>query len=101
MLQKFYRIDIGYINRLLEVSNGGISSLGLLGIGQNQNNIEELKIVDDTVENLEKYKNQYADIWANVSGCFQNYLRSASDVVIEKTQDDLRLNMLSDIDLKN
>ena len=86
---------------MLEVSNGGISSLNLLGIGQNQNNIEELNIIDDTIINLEKWKNYYADIYANVSGCFQNYLRSASNVLIEEMQDDLRLNMFSDIDLKS
>ena len=36
------------------------------------------------MKNLENCKNYYADIYANVSGCFQNYLRSAPDVHIEK-----------------
>lgn len=45
---------------------------------------EELKIIDDTIENLEKCKNNHADIYANVSDCFQNYLRSEPDVLIEK-----------------
>ena len=61
-----------FINRLLEVSNGGISSLSLLSIGQNQNNVEELKVIgDDTIENLEKCKNYYADIYADVGGFFK------------------------------
>ena len=83
---------------MLEVSDGDISSLNLSGISQNQDDIEEFKIVNDTVENLEICKNYYADIYANVSGCFQIYLRSAPDVLIERMQDDLRLNLYSNID---
>ena len=68
-LENLQRKDWSYfINHLLEVSNGDISSLILVGIGQNQNNMEELKIINDTVENLEKCKNYYADIYANFSG---------------------------------
>ena len=62
-----------FINRLLEASNGDISSLSLSRIIQNQNDIEELKIINGTVENLEICKNCYADVYANVSGCFQSY----------------------------
>ena len=90
-----------FINRLLEVFNSDISSLNLSGISQKQNDIEEVKIINDTVENLETCKNYYADIYANVSGCFQKYFRSAPDVLIEKMQDDLRSNLYSNIDLKN
>ena len=86
---------------MLEVSNDDISSLSLLGIGQNQNNIEKKKIINDTTENLKICKNYYADIYANVSRCFQNYLRTAPNVLIEKMQDDVRLNLFSNIDLKN
>ena len=68
-LENLQRKDWSYfINHLLEVSNGDISSLILVGISQNQNNMEELKIINDTVENLEKCKNYYADVYANVSG---------------------------------
>ena len=86
---------------MLEVSNGGISSLNLSGISQNQNDVEELKIVNDTIENLEICRNCYADIYANVGGSFRNYLKNAPDVLIEKMEDDLRLNLYSSIDLKN
>ena len=86
---------------MLEVSSGDISSLNLSGISQNQNDIEELRIINDTVENLGICKNYYADIYANVSGCFLSYLRSADDVLIKKMQDGLRLNLYSYIDLKN
>ena len=86
---------------MLEVSSGDISSLSLGGTSQNQNYIEELKIINNTVENLEICKNYYADVYVNVIGCFQNYLRSAPDVLIQKMQDHLRLNLYSYVDLKN
>ena len=90
-----------FINHLLEVSSDDIFSPSLSGISQNQNDIEELKIINDTVEHLGICKNYYADIYANISGCFQNYLKSAPDVFIEKIQDDLRLNLYFHIFLKN
>ena len=79
---------------MLEVSSDDIFLLNL-------NDAEEIKIINDTVENLKIGKDNYADIYANASGCFQNYLRSAPEVLIEKIQDDLRLNLYSNIDLKN
>ena len=51
--------------------------------------------------NLEICKNYYADIYANVGGSFQNYLKSALDALIKKMEDDLKLNLYSSIDLKN
>ena len=60
------------INRLLDVSGNDISSLKLNRIAQNQNNIEKLKIINDTIENLGICRNYYADIYANVSSSFQN-----------------------------
>ena len=90
-----------FMNRLLDVSSGDIYSLNLSGISQNQNDIEELKIINDAVESLEICRNYYVYIYANVSGCLQNYLRSAHDVLIEKMQDELRLNLYSHIDSKN
>ena len=86
---------------MLEVSNGGISSLNLSSISQNQNDVEELKIINDTIENLEICRNCYADIYTNVGGSFRNYLKNAPDALIEKKEDDLRLNLYSSIDLKN
>ena len=84
-----------------EVSDGDITSLNLGGIiSQNETDVEELKI-KDTTENLQICKNYYADIYANVGGSFQNYLKNASDVLIQKLEDDLRLNLYSSIDLKS
>ena len=57
-----------FINHLLKVSDGGISSLNLINLSQNQNDANELEVINDTIENLEIYKNYYSDIYANV-GC--------------------------------
>ena len=57
-----------FINRLLKVSDGGISSLNLINLSQNQNDANELEVINDTIENLEICKNYYSDIYANV-GC--------------------------------
>ena len=89
-----------FINRLVEVSEGDITWLNLHGISQNENDVEELKIINDTIENLEICKNYFAAIYANGSSSFQNYLKIAPDVLIEKMEDDLRLNLYSSIDLK-
>ena len=86
---------------MLEVSEGGITLLNLSRISQNKNDFEELKIINDTIENLEICKNYYADICANVGGSFQNYLRNSPDVLMEKMEDDLKLNLYSSVDLKN
>ena len=86
---------------MLEVSKGDITLLNLSGISQNENYVEELKIINDTIENLEICKKCHADIYASVGGSFQNYLKNAPNVLIEKMKDDLRLNLYSFIDLKN
>ena len=51
-------------------------------ISQNENDIEELKIINNTTDNLQICKNYNADIYANVDGSFQNYLENAPDVFI-------------------
>ena len=52
-------------------------------ISQNENDVEELKIINDTIENLQICKN-YADIYANVGGKLQNYLKNVPDALIQK-----------------
>ena len=90
-----------FINRSLEVSEGDITFLILSGTSQNKNVIEELKIINNTIENLEICKNCYADIYANVGGSFQNYLKRHPMFLFEKMEDDLKLNLYSSINLKN
>ena len=70
---------------MLEVSKGNITSLNLIRIeNQNENDLEELKIINNTIENLKICKNYYTDDHANVGGSFQNSLKNAPDLVIEK-----------------
>ena len=90
-----------FINRLLEVCDGEISSVNLFNLSQNQNDANELEIINDTIENLEIFKSYYSDIYANVGCVFQKYLQNASDNLIQKMQDDLRLNFFPNADLKN
>ena len=90
-----------FINRLLEVSDGDISSLNLINLTQNQNDTNELEIINDTIENLEIRKSYYSDIYANVGCVFQNYLQNASDNLIQKIQDDIRSNLFLNTDLRN
>ena len=83
-----------FIKCFLKVSEGDITSFNLSGISQSENDIKELKIINDTIENLEIFKNYYADIYENVGGSFQNYSK-------KKMEDDIRLNLYSSIDLKD
>ena len=46
--------------------------LNLSSISQNQNDVEELKIIIDTIENLEICKTYNTDVYAN-KGSFQNH----------------------------
>ena len=90
-----------FINRLLEVSDGDISSLNLINLSQHQNDENELEIINDTIENLEICKSYYSDIYANVGCVFQKYLQNASDNLIQKIQDDISLNLSLNAYLKN
>ena len=72
-----------FINHLLEASKGDITSINLGRIiSQNENDVEELKIMNDTIDNLQICKNVNTDIYVNVDGSFQNYLKNAPDVLI-------------------
>ena len=75
--------------------------LNLINLSQNRNDANELEIINDTIENLKKYKNYFLDIYANVGCVFPNYLQNASDNLIQKLQDDIRLNLFLNTDLKN
>ena len=85
----------------MEVSDGDISSLNLINLSQHQNDGNELEIINDAIENLETCKSYYSDIYANVGCVFQKYLQNASDNLIQKIQDDIRLNLFLNTYLKN
>ena len=50
---------------------------------------------------MEICKSYYSDIYVNVGSVFQKYLQNASDNLIQKAQDDIRLNLFLNTDLKN
>ena len=85
----------------MEVSDGDISSLNLINISQNRIDTNELKIINDTIENLEICKSDYSDVHANVGRVFQDYLQNASHNLIQKMQDNIRLNLFLNTDFKN
>ena len=70
-------------------------------LSQNQNDSNELEIINDTIENLEICKSYYSDIYTHVGCVFQKYLQNASDNLIQKIQDDIRLNLFLNTDFKN
>ena len=90
-----------FIKYSLEVSDGDISSLNLINLSQNRIDTNELKIINVTIENLEICKSYYSDIHANVGCVFQDYLQNASHNLIQKMQDNIRLNLFLNTDLKN
>ena len=85
----------------MEVSDGDISSLNLINLSQHQNDENELEIINDTIENLEICKSYYSDIYTHVGCVFQKYLQNASDNLIQKIQDNIRLNLFLNTYLKN
>ena len=73
VLEKLQNRDWPYfINRLLDILDGDISSLNLFNFDQNWNDAEEIEVINDTIENLKICKTYYSDIYTNVSSVFQN-----------------------------
>ena len=63
--------------------------------------MNEIQINNNTFENLEICKNFYSDTYENVGCVFQKYLQIVPDVLLQKIQDDIRLNLFVNIDLRN
>lgn len=51
-----------FINRLLELSKGDITSLNLSGVDNKQNNFDDIKIINDAIDNLTICKGDYSNI---------------------------------------
>ena len=90
-----------FIKCLLEVSDGDISSLNLINLSQNRIDTNELKIINDTIEDLEICKSYYSDIHAKCWLCFSRLSTDAPHNLIQKMQDNIRLNLFLNTDLKN
>ena len=91
-----------FIDRLLAVSKGDITYLNLSGADDSsQNNFEEIKIINDTIDNLTICIDYYSNIYANIGATFHQYLEKFPAFFIEKKEVDLTLKHYSFIDLKN
>ena len=91
-----------FIDRLLAVSKGDIMYLNLSGADDSsQNNFEEIKIINDTIDNLTICMDCYSNIYANIGATFHQYLQKFPAFFIEKMEVDLTLKHYSFIDLKN
>ena len=101
-IEDLQRRDWSYfIDRLLKVSEADNSSFELFNPDHNRVNMNEIQINNDTFENLEICKNFYSDIYENVGCVFQKYLQNVPDVLLQKIQGDIRLNLFVNIDLRN
>ena len=90
-----------FIDRLLAVSEGDVTFLNLSGVDDSsQSDFEEIKIINDTIDNLAICKNYYSNIYANIGATFHQYLQKTPPK-IEEMEDDLTLNHYSFINLKN
>ena len=82
------------INILLEISTEQLD----ISYFSNPN---EISILSQLSENLHICKEYYNSIYHNVAGCFQEYLIRLPDLFVEKMEDDININLFSNIDLKN
>ena len=74
-----------FIDRLLAVSEGDITSLNLSGVNDSsQNNFEEIKVINATINNLTICKDYYLNIYANIGATFHQYLQKITAFLIEK-----------------
>ena len=83
-----------FIKKMLEVSQGDISSLNISGIG------EDIKIINDEFDNLKVCEDTYSYFYSNIGCAFQSFPQATHEKHIENIEKDLALNLYF-IDLKN
>ena len=83
-----------FIKTLLKVSTDQVDISSL-------SNPNELSILSQTSENLHICKEYYNSIYHNIAGCFQEYLIRLPNLSVEKMENDININLLSNIELKN
>ena len=83
------------------VSKCDITSLNLSGVdGSSQNNFKEIKVINDTIENLTICKGYCSNIYVNIGATFHQYLQKIHAFLIEKMEEYLTLKHYSLISLK-
>ena len=83
-----------FIKTLLKVSTNQVDISSL-------SNPNELSILSQTSENLHICKEYYNSIYHHIAGCFQEYLIRLPNLFVEKMEDDININLFSNIELKN
>ena len=83
-----------FIKTLLKVSTNQVDISSL-------SNPNELSILSQTSENLHICKEYYNSMYHNTAGCFQEYLIRLPNLFVEKMEDDININLFSNIELKN
>ena len=88
-----------FIQKMLEVSQGNISSLNMSGV--NSGNLsEDIKIINDTKDSLTICKDTYSYFYSNIGCALQRFLQATHEKHIEKMEKDLAHNYYF-IDFKN
>ena len=83
-----------FIENMVEVSQGDISSLNISRVGVN------IKIINDTFDNLTVCRDTYSYFFSSIGCAFESFLQATHRKYIENTEKDLALNLYF-IDLKN
>ena len=61
-------------------------------------NPNEISILSQLSENPHICKEYYNSIYDNVAGCFLEYLIKLTNLFVEKMEDDININLFSDIE---
>ena len=81
-----------FIERLIEISEGDITVLDFSGT---QNNFNEIKILNNSKDNLSICKDYYNKIYNNIGHYFAEYLKTLLETLINEIGKDLRLSLYS------
>ena len=83
-----------FVKTVLEISNDDVD----LSSVTDQN---EINIINETFENLNICKEYYNSVYNNIAGCVQEYLNKLPTLYAEEIENDLNINLYSNIDIKN
>ena len=79
-----------FIERLIEISEGDITALDFSGT---QNNFNEIKILNNSKDNLSICKDYYNKIYNSIGHYFAEYLKTLPETLINEIEKDLRLSL--------
>ena len=83
-----------FVKTVLELSNDNVD----LSSVTDQN---EINIINETFENLNICKEYCNSVYNNIAGCFEEYLNKIPTSYVEEVENDLNINLYSNIDIKN